>query len=93
MLQGSWFNAAVVAVPGVKATHEAQAQKPLRFIRLVSPGRSPVYVTWTEHQSFDRKTLAWADVATRPAMNPSFDELRERSERTITIVPHLAYRS
>lgn len=49
MLQGGWFNAASLLVPGVAVMARANPSKPLRFLRL----------------SEDRKTIAWDDFAQR----------------------------
>jgi len=64
MLQGNWFNAAVVLVPGITSSVKPKVERPLRFLRL-----SP-----------NRRTIAWGDFAQRPAVDPTYDELRERLE-------------
>lgn len=35
MLQGSWFNSAIVIVPGISPSVKPNQAKPLRFLRLV----------------------------------------------------------
>ncbi|ALO68970.1 hypothetical protein CNF00450 [Cryptococcus deneoformans JEC21] len=49
MLQGGWFNAARLLVPGMVVMAKANPSKPLRFLRL----------------SEDRKTIAWDDFEQR----------------------------
>ncbi|WRT69192.1 uncharacterized protein IL334_006176 [Kwoniella shivajii] len=49
MLQGGWFNSAMVITPGLSSAMRANAQKPLRFLRL-----SP-----------NRRVLAWDEFARR----------------------------
>ncbi|WWC63902.1 uncharacterized protein I303_106507 [Kwoniella dejecticola CBS 10117] len=45
MLQGGWFNSAMVIIPGVFPSVKPNAQKPLRFLRL-SPNRK--IIAWDE---------------------------------------------
>lgn len=62
MLQGSWFNSAVVINSGVTSSVRPNQAKPLRFLRL-----SP-----------NRRTIAWDEFASRSSAPPAYESLRER---------------
>ena len=84
MLQGSWFNSAVVINSGVTSSVRPNQAKPLRFLRLVCR-----FWIWTRDnrwadkmtQSPNRRTIAWDEFASRSSAPPAYESLRERSER------------
>lgn len=63
MMQGSWFNAAHVLVPGIEQASRPTPSKPLRFVRL----------------SQDQQTLHWGEFVERSAIPPSYEQLKYKS--------------
>lgn len=63
MMQGSWFNAAHVLVPGIEQASRPTPSKPLRFVRL----------------SQDQQTLHWGEFVERSTVPPSYEQLKYKS--------------
>ncbi|RXK38189.1 hypothetical protein M231_04563 [Tremella mesenterica] len=59
MLQGSWFNAATILIPGIQVGSKPNSSKPLRFLRLSS----------------NRRTIAYSDFPSRTPTPPTYDSL------------------